>query len=103
MTLVIRGMNGLGDNLHQRPFVRAAAAREPVYLSTPWPQLVADLPNVKPVRSGTTLRTQQKNERRGFVGWHTPPTGAKTIQLGYGSATMAVGSLHDALEKLLPL
>lgn len=63
--LFIRGMYGLGDNIMQRPFVRAAAEREgQVFLQTPWPELYADLPKVKPVRSMTRLRTQQKNERR---------------------------------------
>jgi ADP-heptose:LPS heptosyltransferase len=104
MTLCVHGMHGLGDQLHQRPFIRAAASRETVYLQTPWPQLYRDLPNVYPVKAGSRLRTQAKNEARPFKGWHTFPTGpSRAVRMGYGSATMTKGSLHDALEKLLPL
>lgn len=102
MTLLIHGMNGLGDNLHQRPFVRAAAEREDVYLATPWPQLYRDLPMVKCVPSQTKLRTQAKNVARSEYQYQAP-RGVRELKLSYGSRTMLSGSLHDALESLLPL
>lgn len=97
-------MQGLGDNIMQRPFVRAAAERESVvYLRTPWPELYCDMPNVRPVRSLTALRTQAKNERASKVAWSTAPAAAQKVVLGYGGRSMAVGSISDAMEAVLPL
>jgi len=59
----VTGMLGLGDNLYQRPFVRALARGHAVYLRTPWPQFYADIDHVTVARSRTVLRTQAKNER----------------------------------------
>jgi hypothetical protein len=103
MSILIRGMSGLGDNLHQRPFVRAAAEREDLYLATPWPQLYRDLPSVKCVPSVTTLRTQAKNQARIRASGMRVPAGTPELRLHYGSETMRTGSLHDTLEQLLPL
>ncbi|MGH8953153.1 MAG: hypothetical protein ACRDX9_17245 [Acidimicrobiia bacterium] len=58
--LFMIGMHGLGDNIYQRPFVRAEARRREVYLSTPWPELYEDL-QVKFVRPARQYRTQTKN------------------------------------------
>ena len=103
--LVIKGMYGLGDNIMQRPFVRAAAAREgQVFLQTPWPELYADLPGVKPVRSMTRLRTQQKNERRvPHHIWARCPTGARVAKIGYGHAALERGNIYQAMDDCLPL
>lgn len=62
--LLVRGMSGLGDNLHQRAVLRHLMRDFEVWLQTPWPCLYHDLPALKllPVRS--TLRTQAKNEQR---------------------------------------
>lgn len=60
--ILINSMRGLGDNIYQRPFVRAL--HEDVIITTPWPELYADLTHVKFMRSDTTLRTQQKNINR---------------------------------------
>lgn len=98
-------MFGLGDNIMQRPFVRAAAEREgEVFLQTPWPELYADLPTVKPVRSMTRLRTQQKNERRVAPQvWARCPTGARLAKIGYGHAALEQGSIYQAMDACLPL
>lgn len=102
MTVIINGPHGLGDNISQRPFVRAFAEREDVYLRTPWPQLYRDLSGVKCLPAKSRLRTQAKNEARGYT-WHEPPAGAKEVSVHYGSRTMLRGSLHDEIERLLPL
>lgn len=59
--ILVNSMRGLGDNVYQRPFVRQLGD---VIVTTPWPELYVDLPNVKFMRSDTTLRTQQKNIMR---------------------------------------
>lgn len=103
--LFVRGMYGLGDNIMQRPFIRAASMRESVvYLQTPWPELYADLENVRPVRSQTRLRTQAKNESKFRGRWHPRPGGARTVQIAYGSQCLGTGqSIMEAMETRLPL
>jgi hypothetical protein len=78
---LINGMMGLGDNIYSRAFVKNL--RGDVYLRTPWPQLFADLPNVKPVNPDTGLRTQAKNASRDFA-WHEMPQG-KPLRIKYGN------------------
>lgn len=64
-TVLLRGMHGLGDNVHQRAVIRAlkkhTGAR--VAVETPWPELSADLADeiYLPEKS---LRTQTKNVSR---------------------------------------
>jgi hypothetical protein len=65
--IVVRGMKGMGDNLHQRAIVRQLLELERVvYLETPWPCIYHDLvgSRLKLVRVATTLRTQAKNAQR---------------------------------------
>lgn len=103
--LLIRGMWGLGDNLYQRPFVRAAASRFDVWLETPWPELYADLP-VRFVRGDRALRTQRKNLARQPASlFADPPAGAREVRVAYGHAQLdrPNGSILRALDELLPL
>ncbi|WP_392336177.1 hypothetical protein [Pantoea stewartii] len=55
-TYYFEGMLGLGDSIYQRPFLRHFPG---AYVRTCWPELYRGL-NVKCVRSGTHLRTQEK-------------------------------------------
>lgn len=101
--VLIDGLKGLGDNIYQRPFVRALARRREVYLSTPWPELYADLP-VHFVRTGTRLRTQALNEQRQRPGaWVNPPALAQRVRPFYGMGELKVGSIVRAFEKAMPL
>src|SRR3546814_5080844 len=93
-------MKGLGDNIYQRPFVRMLARREPVYITTPWPELYEDLTGVHFVRSSTVLRTQQKNiDRQSSRRWSSAPTGARIVQPGYAGAGFARVGIVGALER----
>src|SRR3546814_15822652 len=84
-------MKGLGDNIYQRPFVRMLARREPVYITTPWPELYEDLTGVHFGRSSTVLRTQQKNlDRQSSRRWSSAPTGARLVQIGRASCRESV-------------
>jgi hypothetical protein len=66
-------MHGLGDNIYQRAYVKALSEQiGNVWLSTPWPQLYADLDKVHCMRTGTKLRTQAKNEKIAD-GWNVAP------------------------------
>jgi len=55
----LSGMHGLGDNIYTRSILPGDRI---VYLQTPWPQLFQDMPNIRPVRANSRLRTQKKNE-----------------------------------------
>ena len=62
--MFIRGMHGLGDNVHQRAIIRELTkTHATVWLETSWPQLYHDLP-VQCVSRHTPLRTQTKNAKR---------------------------------------
>lgn len=103
---LIAGLHGLGDNLMQRPFVRAMAKRVPLlFVQTPWPELYADLgAHVRVVRTGTRLRTQAKNEAASEVRWASPPRNAVTIKVFYGLKELREhGSMLRAIEAALPL
>lgn len=61
--MYLQAMQGLGDTIYSRPFIKAAVARgADIWLKTAWPQLFSDLPQVKCVSPGNIgLRTQHKN------------------------------------------
>lgn len=73
-------MYGLGDSIYQRAVVRALPGIH--YLRTPWPQLYADLPNIRCVRPVTRLRTQAKNAARATT-WATPPASLAPRRANY--------------------
>lgn len=100
-TVNIRGMHGLGDNIMQRPFIRAAAQKRTVFLETPWPELYADLPNVKPVRANSRLRTQAKNESITQAKFHRPY--GRRIRMHYGPSDLARTNIWRALARHLPI
>jgi hypothetical protein len=86
--MIIHSMKGLGDNLFQRPFIKALP--KPVYLDTPWPEIYSDIPGVHFIRPQTTLRTQAKNIAR-HADWVMPPTRQPTRQIRYGAEGIISG------------
>lgn len=86
--MIVHGMMGLGDNLFERPFIKALP--KPVYLSTPWPFIFSDIPGVHFIRPQTTLRTQAKNIAR-HDDWVMPPTRQPTRQIRYGTEGIIPG------------
>ena len=59
--IAIRGMQGLGDNVYQRAFIKSLVKSKEVLLETPWPEIYEDLPNIKFIKPQTKLRTQKKS------------------------------------------
>lgn len=100
--LHVVGMHGLGDNLYQRPFVRAAAAARPVFIETPWPEIYSDLVGVFPVFPDTRLRTQAKNQERWAGGWEEAPDDADQIKILYGPADLRRRSITSTMERKFP-
>lgn len=70
--LHIIGMQGLGDNIFQRAFIRTLSEQWDIYLETSWPEFYADL-SIKPVKPTTRLRTQLKNVNRTRGPWWPKP------------------------------
>jgi hypothetical protein len=64
--LIVQGMHGLGDNLHQRGFLPELMERNTVYLESSWVTPYHDLIDrgLRVVRRLTHLRTQAKNAVR---------------------------------------
>jgi hypothetical protein len=86
LPLWVKGMGGMGDNLYQRPLIRhLLAQRGQLWLSTPYPEIYADLPGVIPVRWNTLeLRCQLKNMARQAEGlYQPPPPRPETVRIGY--------------------
>jgi hypothetical protein len=66
-SILIRGMHGLGDNIHQRAVVRQfLASGYEIWLQTPWPNVFHDFsgPQFHLIAAESRLRTQAKNEGR---------------------------------------
>ena len=100
--LIVAGMQGMGDCLHQRAVVRQLASRFDVWLETSWPLIYWDMPEVHLLASNTTLRTQQKNvarERGQFK--RRGPYGAQTIRIHSPSRLiMEHGSVLAAMSSV---
>lgn len=101
--LLLTGMLGLGDNLHQRAIVRGLIKQgREVWLETPWPCVYHDLAGaqLKLLPRASSLRTQTKNLRRERENYtrERPPQGADTAQVWYTHADIrARGSFLSAM------
>lgn len=92
MPLVVHGMHGMGDNLHQRAILRELMQTREVWLETPWPSIYHDLigPRLHLMTKGSTLRTQAKNAAREAALYSPvrPPAGAESLTISYPPATI---------------
>src|SRR5690348_14858775 len=91
--ILVRGMHGLGDNLHQRAIVRDYLGRgHKIWLETPWPSVYHDLVGrqVRLVNTGSRLRTQAKNAEREAARYYVggPPSGATIVTVRYTPAAV---------------
>jgi len=85
--LLVRGMHGLGDNLHQRALLRQLTAEHQVWLESSWVAPYHDLvaQGLRIVQRPTQLRTQTKNAAREAAQFHSggPPPRTRAIQVTY--------------------
>lgn len=88
--MIIHAMRGLGDSIYSRAFIKQLPGE--LYIDTPWPVLLADLPNVHFIRPQTTLRTQAKNIAR-HADWVMPPGRQPTRQIRYGAEGIIQGMI----------
>lgn len=82
--LLVKGMHGMGDNLHQRAVIRELVHEHDVWLETPWPCFYQDL-NIHLLRPDTRLRTQAKNAAReaGRFDSEAAPAHAQVLRVSY--------------------
>lgn len=102
MPLLVHGMHGMGDNIHQRAIMRELMKRKEVWLETPWPCLYHDLvgPDLKLITKGSTLRTQAKNAAREAAKFTRlrPPSGTPQLSISYSpDAVRSHGSVLAAM------
>lgn len=93
----VESMHGLGDNIFARAFVKALNGD--VYVSTPWPQIYSDIPNVKFVNCGSKLRTQAKNIKKVQAQTHPIPHNSRVIKVQYNVRDFQQGSLIDGIKR----
>lgn len=100
--LFISAMQGLGDAVYQRPFVRAQGEVRPTFVDSCWPEMYEDLPGVHLVKPRTRYRTQAKNLARlkGYP-WAQLPAPRRTVRASY--TLISPGSICDELERRIGL
>ena len=99
--LNVIGMHGMGDCLHQRAIIRQLLERYSVYLETSWPLIYWDMPQLRMMARGTTLRTQMKNATREASKFYAKqaPAIAERIKVEYPSAMVrSYGSVLKAMS-----
>jgi len=96
--LHIIGMQGLGDNIFQRPFIKALARQHEIILETAWPELYSDLP-LQFCNPNTRLRTQAKNVGRSRVSWVARPVSNANRRISYVNALRSGRSLISGMEE----
>lgn len=100
----VESFQGLGDNIMQRPFIRALTTRGRVFINTPWPEVYSDLPNMNFIPRISTLRTQAKNiARQSRHVWSRCPSNVRLVRLGYSVKDLAEGSIYKAFERQITL
>ena len=64
--LLVKGMHGMGDNIHQRAVLRQLMEAHDVFLETSWVSIYHDLiaQGLHVIRRLSRLRTQSKNQER---------------------------------------
>lgn len=80
----VKLMEGIGDIIYSRPFVKEIAKTKTVYLETVLPSLFKDIENIKYVDpKKETYRTQQKQRVNENVEYHEVPPDTKFINPYY--------------------
>lgn len=88
--MLIYGMQGLGDNIYQRAFIKQLP--QLIYLQTPWPELYRDM-NVRFLKPATKLRTQLKNIERNNC-WSVASSSQTARRVAYGVEGIYTGMRH---------
>ena len=104
-SVLVDGMHGLGDNVHQRAVIRHLLAVNPrteFWLKTPWPCLYHDLVGgrLHVVDPATSLRTQRKNSAREHARYVAPPRKSQRQRVSYNlRLVQKTGSVLGAMVR----
>ena len=104
-SVLVDGMHGLGDNVHQRAVIRYLLAFDPLtkfWLKTPWPCLYHDLvgDRLHVVDPATSLRTQRKNSMREQASYVPPPRTSRRQRVSYNlRLVQKTGSVLGAMVR----
>lgn len=101
--LIVQGMHGLGDNIHQRAVLRQLMQTHSVTLETSWASVYHDLvgDDLKLVRRPVGLRTQTKNaQREAGLFSNSKPQNANTVRIRYGGANVMQTASKTVLEAM---
>lgn len=102
--LIVHGMHGMGDNLHQRSVVHALSKEFDIWLETSWPCIYWDIPGLRFLNRGEQgLRTQLKNQAREASAFtrEKPPPNARTLKVCYPPREVkAQGSVLRAMSHI---
>ena len=79
--ILLNGMHGLGDGLHERAIVRELMRSHEVWFKTSWPQRFWDMPQLHTLPLKSPIPWMAKNEVRtaALYGRTQPPPGTRTI------------------------
>ncbi len=99
--IYIDGMLGIGDNIMERPFIKALVKTHNVWLKTATPEIFCDIPGVHFVKSNTKLRTQRKNEQRSnAVFSEEPKAHVPRKRIFYGNADLQLpGGIFESARR----
>lgn len=100
--LYVRGMHGLGDNLHQRAVIRQLMERAPVWLETSWPWVYWDLvgPRLHLVRKGAPAQIYARAQSREAAGFSTTPPPADAVSVRINFSPTAVRECGGVLAAM---
>lgn len=100
--VILQGMHGIGDNLHERAIVRELMRDHEVWFKTSFPQLYWDLvPAIHLLPLHSPISWMAKNELRcaALYGTDEPPAGARVVRCAYPWPDARRTSVLEAMAK----
>ena len=98
--VLVECMQGIGDQLYSRPFVRLLARENEVYIKTVLPDLYSDIPGLNFLNPGSpSYRTQKKGFEASTVEFSTPLRFHRKINWGYGRLELKKHGIVSHMER----
>lgn len=100
MKILVHCMEGIGDQIYMRPFIRLLSENNEVHLVTVLPQLFEDLPVKFVPRQDSLYRTQKKNKSESTQYVSKLPKYDKEIHTNYNKEALARFSVVNHFEHI---
>lgn len=99
-SVLVNCMQGIGDQIYARPFIKILAKKNQVYLDSVLPDLYSDIPNVKFLDPGVPkYRTQEKGYYSRTINFTPSPSSFdRTITCHYGRDELKKHGIVSHLE-----